>query len=108
MLAARELGEAYWTAARVIAQRLDFALAMLAAGGFEVFAPRVETRTSVEPLFSGYAFVRVNGAWRAVERTPGVMSVVRFGDAPARCPDREIERLRARVAVAAHLVQPIE
>lgn len=47
-------------------------------------------------MFRGYAFVVIVDRWRAIETTFGVLALVRFGDAPARCPDAEIEVLRAR------------
>jgi transcription antitermination factor NusG len=46
--------------------------------------------------FNGYLFVRVVDRWRILERTIGVLSVVKFGAAPARCPDEEIAKLIAR------------
>ena len=58
--------------------------------------PRIETRRSVQPLFSGYTFVLIIDRWRAIETTIGVLCLVKFGDAPARVPDREIEALRRR------------
>jgi hypothetical protein len=47
------------------------------------------------PLFPGYLFVRVVDRWRAFERSLG-LALVKFGAAPARCPDAEIAKLIAR------------
>ena len=44
------------------------------------------------PLFGCYFFVRIVDRWRILERTIGVLNVVKFGAAPARCPDEEIAR----------------
>jgi transcriptional antiterminator RfaH len=86
----------YWSVARVQPMREGFATDHLEAAGFQVFLPKVETGRTVEPLFRGYAFVLIVERWRQVERTFGVLSLVRFGDCPAKVPDREIEALRDR------------
>jgi transcriptional antiterminator RfaH len=41
-------------------------------------------------------FVRVIGQWRAIERSPGVLALIKFGEQPARCPDAEVGALLAR------------
>lgn len=47
------------------------------------------------PLFPGYVFVRVDlGRKGEVARTPGVVSLVSFGGAPAPIPDEQIEAVR--------------
>ena len=57
----------------------------------------VETRKTIQPFFRGYAFVFVaEGRWVAIDRTFGVLGVIRFGEVPARVPEQEIEALRAR------------
>ena len=33
--------------------------------------------------------------WQAIRRQPGVVSIVMTGDSPSRCPESEIEKLRA-------------
>src|SRR5437016_3102890 len=50
-------------------------------------------------LFPGYIFCRC--AWEervAILRTPGVMSIVTFGNIPAAVPEDEIDAVRAIVA----------
>jgi transcription antitermination factor NusG len=66
-------------------------------GGFEVFLPLVQTKRASQPLFSGYFFCRIVDRWRSINSTFGVLCLVRIGDCPARCPDREIEALKAMV-----------
>jgi transcription antitermination factor NusG len=66
-------------------------------GGFEVFLPLVQTKRASQPLFSGYFFCRIVDRWRSINSTFGVLCRVRIGDCPARCPDREIEALKAMV-----------
>ena len=66
-------------------------------GGFEVFLPLVQTKRASQPLFSGYFFCRIVDRWRAINSTLGVLCLVRVGDCPARCPDTEIERLKAMI-----------
>jgi transcriptional antiterminator RfaH len=87
--------EPYWACARVHPQREAFAAEHLEARGFETFVPKIAPRA--QPLFRGYAFVLIVDRWRAIETTFGVLALVRFGDAPARCPDREIDAIRAMV-----------
>jgi transcriptional antiterminator RfaH len=86
----------FWAVARVQAQRESFAAGHLQTRGYEVFVPKIELRRTVEPLFRGHCFVVIWDRWRAVERTFGVLSLIKFGDVPARCPDAEIAALRAR------------
>ena len=90
----------YWSVARTLAQREAFASERLKEQGFEVFLPLLSPKGgkgATTPMFINYLFVRiVDGRWRAVDRTFGVMKLVRFGDAPGRVPDREIDGLRAR------------
>ena len=83
----------YWAVARTLIRREKFAADHLEGAGFEIFAPK----TTTGPLFPGYLFVRIGDVWRAIERTIGVLELVKFGDAPARCPEAEVEALMDRV-----------
>jgi transcription antitermination factor NusG len=84
---------AYWAVARTLTGRETFAAQHLEAGGFEAFAPR----TKFGALFPGYLFIHIEERWRAIERTVGVLTLVKFGDAPARCPDIDIAALQSRL-----------
>ena len=64
-------------------------------GGFEVFLPLVQTQRASQPLFAGYFFCRTVDRWRSINSTFGVLCLVRVGDCPARCPDHEIDSLKA-------------
>jgi transcriptional antiterminator RfaH len=86
-----------WSVARTQSQREAFAVDRLQERGFTVFAPKVETRRSVVYLFSNYLFVFIVDRWHAVDSTPGVLKLIRFGDCPARVPDAEIASLLGRV-----------
>jgi transcriptional antiterminator RfaH len=83
----------YWAVARTLVRREKFAADHLEGAGFETFAPK----TTTGPLFPGYLFVRIGDVWRAIDRTIGVLELVKFGEAPARCPEREVEALMDRV-----------
>jgi transcription antitermination factor NusG len=87
----------YWSVARTLPQREAFAAERLEAGGFEIFAPKVKTKRALVPLFAGYLFVFIVEQWRAIDSTPGVLKLIRFGDMPAKCPDAEVARLQAQV-----------
>jgi len=51
------------------------------------------------PLFPGYIFCQFDRIQRVdVLQTPGVISIVRFGNHPAPIPDEEITSLQAAVA----------
>ena len=84
----------FWAAAR--ARNESLAAVCLEERGFSVFAPKVETRRSVALLFPMHIFVLVVAQWRAIDSTPGVLKLIRFGDTPAKVPDHEIEALKAR------------
>jgi transcriptional antiterminator RfaH len=87
----------YWAVAKTLAHRERFAAERLEAAGFQTFLPRAKLNGRAEPLFGGYVFVRIVDRWRAVERTVGVLALVRFGDRPARCADAEIADLQSRI-----------
>jgi transcriptional antiterminator RfaH len=65
--------------------------------GFEVFLPLVQMKRASLPLFNGYLFCRIVDRWRSINYTLGVLCLVRVGDCPARCPDREIDSLKAMI-----------
>jgi transcriptional antiterminator RfaH len=70
----------------------------LEAEGYEAFAPKTYSASRrIIPLFFGYLFVHINSFWQPVGRTPGVFGLIKFGDEPAKCSDREIDRLRAQL-----------
>ena len=68
--------------------------------GFEILTPKIRTRVNARwktnPLFGCYFFARIVDQWRVLERTVGVLSVVKAAGLPARCPDEEIATLMAR------------
>ena len=65
--------------------------------GFEVFLPLVQTQRASAPLFRGYLFCRIIDRWRSINSTFGVLCLVRVGDCPAKCPDHEIDSLKAMI-----------
>jgi transcriptional antiterminator RfaH len=85
----------FWGVVRSLPRRETFASERLQDGGFEVFLPLVQTKRAAQPLFSGYFFCRIVDRWRSINTTLGVLCLVRVGDCPARCPDREIDALKA-------------
>jgi transcriptional antiterminator RfaH len=88
---------AFWSVVRSLPRREAFAAERLEVGGFEVFLPLVQTKRTSAPLFSSYFFCRIVEQWRTIDRTLGVLSLVKFGDAPARCPNAEIASLKAMI-----------
>jgi transcriptional antiterminator RfaH len=89
---------AFWGVVRSLPKREVFAAERLRMdGGFEVFLPLVQTQRASAPLFRGYFFCRIVDRWRSINSTFGVLCLVRVGDCPARCPDAEIEALKAMI-----------
>ena len=87
---------AFWGVVRSLPKREVFAAERLRMDqGFEVFLPLVRTKRASAPLFSGYFFCRIVDRWRSINTTLGVLCLVRTGDCPAKCPDREIDSLKA-------------
>jgi transcriptional antiterminator RfaH len=90
----------YWIVVKAVPGHDRLVVAGVTLAGFETFAPKtraqVGARWRTVSLFGGYFFARVEERWRAIERTIGVASVVKFGPSPARCPDAEIAKLLAR------------
>jgi transcription antitermination factor NusG len=90
----------YWTVLRSAPGHDVLAYEGVVRAGFEIFTPKIRTRAGMRwktnPLFGCYFFVRVVDQWRALERTIGVLSVVKSAGLPARCPDEEIATLIAR------------
>jgi transcriptional antiterminator RfaH len=89
---------AFWGVVRSLPKREVFAAERLRMDqGFEVFLPLVQTKRASQPLFSSYFFCRIIDRWRSINSTLGVLCLVRTGDCPARCPDREIDSLKAMI-----------
>jgi transcription antitermination factor NusG len=90
----------FWAVVRAVPHHDQLAAECVAMAGFETFTPKirvkVESRCRTTPLFPGYFFTRIIDRWRMLERTMGVLNVVKFGAAPARCPDAEIAALLER------------
>lgn len=58
-----------------------------------------KTRTTAQPLFSGYLFVQLNlgiDSWYSINAMAGVTGVICLGNVPATVPDDEIEALKGR------------
>jgi transcription antitermination factor NusG len=87
----------FWSVARTLPMREKFAAERLGDGGFEVFLPLVPTKRTAQPLFPSYLFIRIVDHWRSINCTIGVLALVRVGDCPARCPDREVDSLKALI-----------
>src|SRR5580693_6606413 len=89
---------AFWAVVRSLPKREVFAAERLRMdGGFEVFLPLVQTKRASAPLFAGYFFCRIIDRWRSINSTLGVLCLVRVGDCPARCPDHEVDSLKALI-----------
>jgi transcriptional antiterminator RfaH len=88
---------AFWSVVRSLFKREAFAAEQLGLRGYETFLPLIPTKRASAPLFAGYFFIRIIEQWRVVNRTLGVLCLVRVGDCPARCPDNEIDCLKSMI-----------
>jgi transcription antitermination factor NusG len=90
----------YWSVVRAVPHHDRLAAECVAQAGFEVFVPKMRVKVGSQwrttPLFAGYLFARIVDQWRVLERTLGVLSVVKVGTTPSRCPDSEIAALLER------------
>jgi transcription antitermination factor NusG len=90
----------FWAVVRAVPHHDRLAAECVAMAGFETFTPKIrvklESRRRTTPLFPGYFFTRIVDQWRVLERTMGVLSVVKVGTTPSRCPDEEIAKLIER------------
>ena len=75
---------------------------LLGQGGVEVYLPQVVvTAGRREPFFPGYLFCRVEAKSAELSRvhyTPGVVSVLGYGDEPSPVPDALITALQRRLS----------
>jgi transcription antitermination factor NusG len=86
----------FWGVVRSLPRREMFAAERLRMDhGYEVFLPLVQTKRASQPLFPGYLFCHIVDRWRVINYTLGVLALVRVGDSPARCPDHEVDSLKA-------------
>lgn len=73
--------------------------------GYEVYLPTVRIRrrgkARAVPFFSCYLFARMDGLadFADVRWTPGLRSIVGFGDRPAVVPDEAIELIKKRLVL---------
>ncbi|MCU1292294.1 MAG: transcriptional activator RfaH [Bryobacterales bacterium] len=93
-----------WYGVRTKSNQERLAASVLEAKGFEHYLPSYQVRRrwsdrTVEttvPLFPGYLFCRFDSSQKLpVVSTPGVVSVVGFGNVPAPITDSEIEAIQA-------------
>jgi transcriptional antiterminator RfaH len=90
----------YWAVIRAVPSHERLAWESVGRAGYETFVPKIRISVGAQwrtmPLFGVYFFARVIDRWRVLERSMGVVNVVKFGAEPARCPDEEIARLLER------------
>jgi len=83
-----------WCVAQTESCRERTAARWLEHGGIQTWLPLIRSSGRIEPLFRGYLFVDVYGAWSGIENTIGVVQLLKSGERPAELPLREIARLR--------------
>ena len=96
--------DAAWYVVRSKVRREEFAQGQLVRRGVETFLPRIaecgriRSEPVVSPLFPGYLFARVDleTQYSAVIWTPGVHSMVAFGDVPVPVDSGVVEFLKQR------------
>lgn len=99
-----ESGECAWYAVRTKPRREEFAQGHLVRRGVETFLPRIAEcgryrgEPVVSPLFPGYLFARVDLStqYTSVIWSPGVHSMVAFGDIPVAVDPEVVAFLQDR------------
>jgi transcription antitermination factor NusG len=100
-------GNSRWYALKVRPHHEKAVARILRANDFEEFLPTYRSRrtwsdrnTDLDlPLFAGYVFCHFAYEDRVpVLRTPGVVSIVKFGSNPAPIADQEIQAIRLMLA----------
>jgi transcriptional antiterminator RfaH len=94
----------YWAAARLVPRREALALHCLDLAGYETYLPRLRERrvsrgrriTVTPPLFPGYCFILIQLQWHTARWAPGVATIIRDGERPAKVPDMVIEEIKSR------------
>lgn len=97
----------HWLVATTHANSEGTARANLERQGYTVYLPLIRKRRSharkvtwvLRPLFPGYIFIDLDPrqqAWRPIQSTIGVRSLVRFGEEPASLDGSFIAALQAR------------
>lgn len=104
-----ENADDYWLALYTQPHKERFVRDYLVEQGLELYLPEVRNkiqrsdRPSQRPFFPHYLFLRYPGAAQVAETiaeirwTPGLRSIVAFGDRPALIPDRVVEHIRTRL-----------
>jgi transcription antitermination factor NusG len=96
-----------WFALKVRHQHEQAAATVLGLKQLEAFSPALRqkrrwsdrTKVLATPLFPSYVFCRFENQMRlSVLNTPGVLSIVGFGNGPAPVPDEEIAAVRTAIA----------
>jgi transcription antitermination factor NusG len=96
-----------WFALKVRHQHEQAAATVLGLKQLEAFSPTLcqrrrwsdRTKVLVAPLFPSYVFCRFENEKRlSVLNTPGVLSIVGFGNSPAPVADEEIAAVRTAIA----------
>ena len=89
---------------RIEANRDRLATHCLQLNGYQVYLPRIRERRIrrgrkievLQPLFVGYAFVRIVLQWHAARWCPGTLGLIMDGLVPAKVPDCIISEIRSR------------
>jgi transcriptional antiterminator RfaH len=95
---------AYWAAARLQPRHEALALHCLGLAGYETYLPRLRERrvsrgrriTVTPPLFPGYCFILIRLQWHTARWAPGVATIIRDGESPAKVPNAVIEEIKSR------------
>jgi transcriptional antiterminator RfaH len=95
---------AYWACAQTEPRREEAARHFLQLGGYTVYLPRLRVvrlrhRRKVTinpPLFPSYLFIEITNGWWSARWSPGIVRLLRAGDAPMPVPDALIAEIRGR------------
>lgn len=111
-------GKARWVVATTHPHSEAIAREHLVRQGYAVYFPQLRKRRSharkvemvLRPLFPGYVFINLEGsgtAWRPIQSTTGIRSLVRFGEDPAILDASFIDGLKTREVEGAVVRPPV-
>lgn len=85
-----------WLVAQTEPKKEQFVGDNIERQGYEYYLPKFREGSKTRLLFPRYVFCRVEGSWRFLTGTFGVISIIAFGERPGVISDGVIAALRAR------------
>lgn len=95
-----------WIVAKVEPKKEKFVAENIERQKHEYYLPRFRESGKTKLLFPGYIFCRVEGSWRFLSGTFGVIYVISFGERPGVVPDDVIEGMKSQEGPDGFVILP--